>query len=103
MKRSWMVAAIAAWIVAIAGGMGLLLRYKSLPAQLGQSPSDWPARSRIPAPAGRPTLVMLAHPKCPCTQASVTELAGLMQDVGPSLQAAGPCLLRPAGRRTQGI
>jgi hypothetical protein len=37
----------------------------------------WPESHIVPA-TDRPTLVMVAHPRCPCTAASVGELAQIM-------------------------
>ena len=34
----------------------------------------WPADSQIIKPAGQPMLVLFLHPKCPCSNTSVTEL-----------------------------
>ena len=45
-------------------------------------PEQWPAQSSIVREPGSPTLVMLAHPRCPCTRASVAELAVLMARIG---------------------
>jgi len=66
------------WIAVVAAGFTALGRYKSTPADQDRPPARWPAESRIPGPAGRPTLLMFAHPRCPCTQATVSELGRLM-------------------------
>lgn len=39
---------------------------------------QWPANSHIQPAGGTTTLVMLVHPHCPCTRASIGELALLM-------------------------
>jgi hypothetical protein len=70
--------AIVLWALAVAGGMHWLWRYKSTPGVASTAPARWPSESRIGAPSGRPLLVMLAHPYCPCTRASLGELAVLM-------------------------
>jgi hypothetical protein len=67
-----------AWIAALSLGLGALLNYESAPGRVGPVPSTWPVGSKIQlAPDGN-TLVMLAHPHCPCTRASVGELAQIM-------------------------
>ena len=66
------------WAVAIALGLRTLLAYESTPGTIGAVPGQWPATSRIERLTKSPTLVMLAHPRCPCTRASVAELAALM-------------------------
>lgn len=83
-KRSWLLPALAItlWSAAIAGGMTTLSRYKNTPGAQADAPSDWPAGVALTRSTRRPTLVMLAHPQCPCTRASVSELARLMSAAG---------------------
>jgi len=68
-----------AWFLAVAAGLLALLIYKSTPAA-GQSapPPRWPRESRVHPDGARATLLLFAHPKCPCTRASIAELAELM-------------------------
>jgi hypothetical protein len=65
------------WIVAVAFGMRVLFRYENTPGRVGTLSQVWPA-GQIERAIDRPTLVMLAHPHCPCTAASVGELAQIM-------------------------
>ena len=53
----------------------------------GDAPIRWPAQSFIPLDPGRPTLVLFAHPRCPCTRATIGELALLMASVPGRLNA----------------
>jgi hypothetical protein len=77
--RTWFLAGSAGlWLAAVGGGMGVLIQFASTPGDPGSPPSAWPADSAIPAPADRPVLLMMAHPRCPCTRASLEELARLM-------------------------
>ena len=68
------------WLGAAVAGTRFLLVYDFTPGRegTGKAPSHWPAASEIPHAAALPTLVMFAHPKCPCTRASMGELALLM-------------------------
>jgi hypothetical protein len=69
-------AGLAVWLVAVGTGMGLLAGYTNRagePAAPPASVSDWPA-----AASDKYRLLMFAHPHCPCTKASVAELARLM-------------------------
>jgi hypothetical protein len=68
------------WIGAVAFGLGYLLRYESSPGRVGVVGANWPATSSIQRSGPNPTLVMLAHPHCPCTRASVGELAQIVAD-----------------------
>jgi hypothetical protein len=66
------------WLGGVGGGLALLAGYDNRPGTAATAPERWPAASRIVLAADRPTLVMLAHPRCVCTRASLGELAELM-------------------------
>jgi hypothetical protein len=68
----------SAWLAAVAFGVGVLTEYEYTPGKATSIPSDWPIASKLQRTAGQPTLVMFAHPDCPCTRASIGELAVLM-------------------------
>jgi hypothetical protein len=55
-----------------------IMAYSSEPGSAAAAPADWPAESRLNGPLDRPLLVLFAHPRCPCTRASIGELARLM-------------------------
>ena len=67
--------AILLWAVAVVGGTVALWRYKMLAGETGPFAMRWPASSALRRAAGRPTLVVFAHPYCPCSRATVSELA----------------------------
>ena len=67
-----------AWAATAVLGGHALLKYESSPGKVGQLPSSWPANSIVQLANDRPTLVMIAHPQCPCTRASMGELAQVM-------------------------
>jgi hypothetical protein len=62
------------WVVTMAAGTTLMLRYQNTPGSGGDAPPVWPEGSRLHYQSGRPILVMFAHPKCPCFHASLEEL-----------------------------
>jgi hypothetical protein len=68
----------ALWIAALSVGLKALASYESAPGRVGSVPNRWPADSKIERAGTGETLVMLAHPHCPCTRASVGELAQIM-------------------------
>jgi hypothetical protein len=76
-----------AWVLVIGGGMFGLSRYKSSPGLLMPAPAVWPAGSVLPRQPGRSTLIMMSHPRCPCTRASITELKTLLSQFGDRLTA----------------
>jgi hypothetical protein len=55
-----------------------MARYANRPGVPAHAPALWPQGSAINLDPNRPTLVMLVHPRCDCTQASLDELAELM-------------------------
>lgn len=69
---------VAFWLATVAGGTGVLLMQDFTPGGDVSAPKKWPAQTRIRHAADRPTLIMFAHPQCPCTRASLGELAVLM-------------------------
>ncbi|HXT23008.1 MAG TPA: RedB protein [Thermoanaerobaculia bacterium] len=74
----WLIAG-SLWLLAVAGGFGVLLRYASTPApQDDAPPGQWPAATALTRSDDRSQLLLFAHPHCPCTRASVAELARLM-------------------------
>jgi len=78
---SWFLFGCAGvWLAAVCCGMWTLLLYAATPGDPGGPPVSWPANSAVPPPADRPVLVLMAHPRCPCTRASLEELSRLMTE-----------------------
>lgn len=75
------------WAGATIVGGHALLRYENSPGNVGRLASSLPVGSEVRLATDRPTLVMAAHPQCPCTRASVAELAQLMAHVQGKVQA----------------
>ena len=67
-----------AWSGAVAFGLRTLLTYENTPGAAGTVKRTWPTTSTIPRSRDGATLVMLAHPRCPCTGASMSELAEVL-------------------------
>lgn len=79
MNRRIQILAGSAWLLGIGCGMCYLMSYSYTKGnETGVVPGSWPAKSAIPTEAGQPNLVMFIHPKCPCTRASLDELAELL-------------------------
>ena len=95
-RRPWSAILLACWAIGVAGGITALARYSLAPGVSAQPPTRWPSRSRIERLPGRAELVMLAHPRCPCTRASVRELDALMARC-QGLLHADVLFLLPAG------
>ncbi len=76
-RHLWVVAGVV-WLAATVTGFAWLAVYANTPGAAGNPASQFPAGSRIVLDSSRPTLIMLAHPRCSCTRASVAELAEVM-------------------------
>ena len=83
------------WIATVALGIRVLFHYENTPGRVGALPRAWPA-AQIERASDRPTLVMVAHPHCPCTAASVGELAQIMARL-PGGVAAYVLFVKPKG------
>lgn len=76
------------WLSAAAGGVSYLARFKNTAADpVVGYPAVFPPQSRLERDGDRPTLIFFAHPKCPCTRASLNELARLMTDINNQAKA----------------
>jgi hypothetical protein len=62
------------WLTVVGGGFVVLQRYQNASGNVGSTPSQWPSAAHISLDHNRPTMIMFAHPKCPCTRASMEEL-----------------------------
>jgi hypothetical protein len=77
-KRYALVGALLGWLLAVGVGLGFLLRYANTPGRLAAPPNVWPRLARIRPEPGRAILLVFAHPQCPCTRATIGELAEIM-------------------------
>jgi hypothetical protein len=94
--RLFLAALAVVWLAVLGLGHSWLLDYQSGPGASGPAPADWPAGSFLRPMAGRFTLLLFAHPYCPCTRASLEELSWVVARSRGRLDA---CLLfvRPPG------
>lgn len=84
------------WAAGIAFGLRPLLEYERAPGRIGAVPNTWPSNSRIERATDRPTLIMLAHPRCPCTEASIADLEQMMARIQGKISAF-VLFLKPQG------
>ncbi len=84
------------WLLAVSTGLWILWGYENAPGVSANPPRLWPVASRIQRPQDRATLVMLVHPHCPCTRATLNELAEIMAHAQGRLDAF-VLFLKPAG------
>jgi len=73
--RSWLWIATAVWLIAAAAGLAVLWAYDNAPGEGATAPRTWPTGTALVRAIEQPTLILLAHPQCSCTRASLAELA----------------------------
>src|ERR1700722_18336657 len=66
------------WLLAAGIGFVWILNYQSTSGAAGIAPEHWPTGTQITLDSKRDTLIMFAHPQCPCTRASMEELNRLL-------------------------
>jgi hypothetical protein len=84
------------WLVAVGIGMSILWSYENTPGIAAKPPSSWPNDSHVQRENDRWTLVMLIHPHCPCSRATIGELAKVMANTQHRL-TANVLFLKPIG------
>lgn len=86
----------AAWMLAVAAGFLAILKYGSTPGHAGTPAVHWPRETHVLPDPDRANLVLVVHPQCPCTRASIDSLARIMTRCQGELSAHVLCY-RPAG------
>lgn len=88
-KRSKILAEAASllWLVLLVAGVTAVMRYENKEGVAAVPPGDWPVASRIQRSPDRATLILFVHPHCPCSRATVNELARLMAETDGRLMA----------------
>ena len=96
LANRWWFLAVAVWFAAVAGCFAVLWAYKARPGAGGEVATTWPSGVDLRLNAALPTLVLIAHPHCACTKASVAELARLMTHIEGRVRAYA-LFIRPDG------
>lgn len=76
--RIAVVTATGIWATTIGAGLLAIHRYESTPGGAWTAGDEVRPSAAVRPDPGRANLVMLAHPRCPCTRASLEELAQVM-------------------------
>ncbi len=75
------------WLLLVLAGTFALEKYASSPGAEATPPRTWPSESALKRQPDQPTLVMLNHPRCPCSRASLAELDDLLSQYRGKLTA----------------
>ena len=74
--RTWLIGGVATlWLATVVCGLFMVWSYDNAPGVAAKAPADWPVETILTRATDRPTLVLLAHPQCSCTYATLGELA----------------------------
>ena len=85
-----------AWLGLVGGGLYFVWGYENSPGRSGVPPMLWPDDSAIRRNPELPTLVLFIHPHCPCSRATIGELAILMAGAQGRVHATA-VFVKPAG------
>jgi len=83
------------WAGAIVGGFGMLIHEGYTPVPATSPGSQFPRSTGLALDAKRPTLLLFAHPQCPCTRATLHELNELLADTAGKVDATMVFVLPP--------
>jgi hypothetical protein len=96
MKKNLALGAAGLWLFLAIAGSAVLAKYAASPSAGGEPAPYWPPQTALTAAKGGFTLVVLAHPQCGCSRATMEELAQLLAHSRVRLQVH-VVFLRPAG------
>jgi hypothetical protein len=68
----------AVWGFLVIVGARLVLDYSGAEGVAARAITDWPAGTGVRRDRKKSTLVLVAHPHCPCTRASIGEMARIL-------------------------
>ena len=77
-KQILVLVASSLWLCAIGTGFLFLLHYERIEGPRSRAPARWPEQTTLARTVDDYTLVLFIHPKCPCSEASLSELAVLV-------------------------
>src|SRR5271166_3040387 len=84
------------WLALVSAGSAVLLDYGLTPGAAGAAPAHWPRDSALTLNRHEAPLVMIVHPHCPCSRASLSELLALMTTAAGQVKAY-VLFVRPPG------
>ena len=85
------------WALAVGVGFAFAFRFEGTAGEAASAPTTWPAATSVlPAGGGKSTLLLFAHPRCPCTRATLSELSLLLTHEAAAVEAR-VLFVRPPG------
>jgi hypothetical protein len=95
-KQRIVYAGLGLWVCSLLTMFALVWRYKLAPGDAPEAPEVWPSESKLARSPDRANVVMIAHPQCTCTRASMKELARLADELHGAAKIH-VVLVRPEG------
>ena len=95
--RSSSLLIIAVWTLLVGMGIVWMTDYSSRPGQSAISPGHIPTSIFGAFRTSRPTLLIFLHPQCPCSRATIAELARITAD-NPGLAEFRVFFYQPSGQ-----
>lgn len=96
MKRS-ITTLISLWGILLIAGSYFIIGYELTPGESGSVVPNLPDHPVIDDGDGLPTLLVFAHPRCPCTTATIRQLERLLAECGDGI-ATTVIFLQPANQ-----
>lgn len=78
LKRILITLGACLWVGTIGVGFDVLNTYDSTPGAQQKAPLRWPTTTNLKLSKNKLTLLMMLHPNCACSKASVTELTRVL-------------------------
>ncbi|RYZ78399.1 MAG: hypothetical protein EOP04_29790 [Proteobacteria bacterium] len=80
-QSKWIFITIFLWITAVGYGFDKLWTYSALAGSAATAQDSWPTTSQLPSNRDLPTLVMIIHPQCACSRASLQVLKSILPKI----------------------
>lgn len=79
--RRWFLGALLlSWFALAIGGMVAIWQYETTAGPASEPPRHWPSNTNLQRTSRDRTLVLFAHPKCPCTRASLAAISAIARE-----------------------
>jgi hypothetical protein len=72
------LAGLAAWLLTVGVGLTMLWAYAETPGPSATADATWPVAATVARDTRTPVLLLFLHPHCPCSRATIGELARLL-------------------------
>jgi hypothetical protein len=82
-QKHWLVLTTVGWLFLLPVAICIQFHYDSVPGIASAPKSSWPPASKIRYSTTTNTLVMVLHPRCPCSRASLQQVATMRNSRNP--------------------